>query len=55
MIVANEKQKDLLERRNLLLESKDPDDAKTALRITHEIAKLKDFIRMAELTLRMSD
>jgi hypothetical protein len=55
MIVANEKQKDLLKQRDLLLQSKDSEDAKTALRITHEIAKLQDFIRMAEKTLRMSD
>lgn len=55
MVVANEKQKDLLKRRDILLQSKDPEDAKNALRITHEIAKLQDFIRMAEKTLRMSD
>lgn len=55
MIVANEKQKDLLKQRDLLLQSKDPEDTKTALGITHEIAKLQDFIRIAEKTLRMSD
>lgn len=55
MIVANEKQKDLLKRRDLLLQSKTDADAKNAVRITHEIAKLQDFIRMAENTLRMSD
>ena len=55
MVVANEKQKDLLKRRDLLLQSKTDEDAKNALRITHEIAKLQDFIRMAEKKLRMSD
>ena len=55
MVVANEKQKELLKKRDLLLQSKTDADAKNALRITHEIAKLQDFIRMAEKTLRMSD
>ena len=55
MFAANEKQKDLLKRRDLLLQSKTDEDAKNALRITHEIAELEDFIRMAEKTLRMSD
>ena len=55
MVVANEKQKDLIKRRDLLLTSNTDEDQKNALRITHEIAKLQDFIRMAEKTLRMSD
>ena len=55
MIVANEKQKDLLKRRDVLIASKAVEDKENALRITHEIAKLQDFIRMAEKTLRMSD
>ena len=55
MFAANEKQKDLLKRRDLLLQSKTDEDAKNALRITHDIAELEDFIRMAEKTLRMSD
>ena len=55
MIVANEKQKDLLKKRDLLLETKKPKDKENALRITHEIARLQDFILMAENTLKMSD
>lgn len=55
MVVANERQKDLLKKRDVLLESESDEDRKDALRITHEIAKLKDFIRMAENTLRMSE
>lgn len=55
MVVANERQKILLKKRELLLEHKNSEDKKNALRITHEIAKLEDFIRMAENTLRMSD
>ena len=55
MVVANERQKDLLKKRDVLLESESDEDRKDALRITHEIAKLKDFIRMAENTLKMSE
>ena len=55
MVIANERQKDLLKKRDVLLESESDEDHKDALRITHEIAKLKDFIRIAENTLRMSE
>ena len=55
MVVANQKQKDLLKRRDLLLEGKTSEDKENAIRLTHEIAKLQDFIRMAEKTLRMSE
>ncbi|MBA4453043.1 MAG: hypothetical protein H2B05_04015 [Nitrosopumilaceae archaeon] len=55
MVVANERQKDLLKKRDILLENKSDKDNQVVLRITHEIAKLEDFIRMAENTLKMSD
>jgi hypothetical protein len=55
MVLANDKQKDLLKKRTSLLESERPEDKESALKITHEIAKLEDFIRSAENTLRMSD
>ena len=55
MVVANEKQKDLLKKRDLLLDSKKSKDKENALRVTHEIARLQDFIAMAENTLKMSD
>ena len=55
MVVANVKQKDLLKKRVILLENKSGKDDQEVLRITHKIAKLEDFIRMAENTLKMSD
>lgn len=55
MVVANERQKDLLKKRDIILENKSGKDNQEVLRITHEIAKLEDFIRMAENTLKMSD
>ena len=55
MVVANERHKDLLKKRDILLENKSDKDNQVVLRITHEIAKLEDFIRMAENTLKMSD
>lgn len=55
MVVANEQQKDLLKKRDILLENKSGRDNQEVLRITHKIAKLEDFIRMAESTLKMSD
>ncbi|MFB5603763.1 MAG: hypothetical protein ACE5RK_05065 [Candidatus Nitrosomaritimum aestuariumsis] len=55
MVVANERKKDLLKKRDVLLENKSDKDNQVVLRITHEIAKLEDFIRMAENTLKMSD
>jgi uncharacterized protein YjcR len=41
MIIANEKQKDLLKKRDLLLESKKSKDKEKALQITHDVAKLQ--------------
>lgn len=55
MVLANDKQKNLLKKRTSLLESKRPEDKESALKITHEIAKLEDFIRTSENTLKMSD
>ena len=55
MLLANETQKNLLKKRDSLLGSERSEDRETALEITHEIAKLEDFIRAAENTLRMSD
>jgi hypothetical protein len=55
MIIANEKQKDLLKKRDLLLESKKSKDKEKALQITHDVAKLQDFIMMAENTLKMAE
>ncbi|MFB5618596.1 MAG: hypothetical protein ACE5RE_03260 [Candidatus Nitrosomaritimum aestuariumsis] len=55
MVVANERKKDLLKKRDTVLENKSGKDNQEVLRITHEMAKLEDFIRMAENTLKMSD
>ncbi len=55
MVLANKRQKDLLKKRNSLLESEISEDKESALKITHEIAKVEDFIRTAENTLKMSD
>jgi uncharacterized protein YjcR len=55
MIIANEKQKDLLKKLDLLLESKKSKDKEKALQITHDVAKLQDFIMMAENTLKMAE
>ena len=55
MVVANEQQKALLKKRDILLESKGGRDNQEVLRITHKIAKLEDFIIMAENTLKISD
>ena len=51
--VANEKQKDLLKKQDLLLDSKKSKDKKETLRITSEIARLQDFIMMGKNTLKM--
>jgi len=51
--VANEKQKDLLKKQDLLLDSKKFKDKKETLRITSEIARLQDFILMGKNTLKM--
>jgi len=55
MFMAYEKQKVLIKKRDLLLSSKKPKEKEDALQITHEIAKLEDFIKTAENELRMTD
>ena len=55
MVVANQKQKELLNKRDILLKNKTPKDKENALKLTHEIAELRDFIQKAEKTLRSSD
>lgn len=55
MFIAFEKQKKLIKKRDLLLNSKNEQDKKDALTLTHEIAKLEDFIRHTENKLRMTD
>lgn len=52
MFLAFEKQKKLIKKRDLLLKDKNEKDA---LNLTHEIAKLEDFIRHTENKLRMTD
>jgi len=52
MFLAFEKQKKLIKKRDLLLKNKNKKDA---LNITHEIAKLEDFIRYTENKLKMTD
>ena len=54
MLVAQESQKVLLKKRDFILNSS-LSNQKDALLITHEIAKLRDFIKFAENTLKMSD
>jgi hypothetical protein len=55
MSAAQEIQKDLIKKRDLLLSSKKPKENESALKITHEIARLEDFIRRAENKLKMTD
>ena len=55
MFMAYEKQKVLIKKRDLLWSSKKPKEKEDALQITHEIAKLEDFIKSAENELRMTD
>jgi len=55
MSAAQEIQKDLIKKRDLLLSSEEPKENESALKITHEIARLEDFIRMAENKLKMTD
>ncbi len=55
MSAAQEIQKDLIKKRDLLLSSKNPIENENALKITHEIARLEDFIRMAENKLKRTD
>lgn len=52
MFLAYEQQKKLIKKRDMLLKNKSKDDA---LEVTHEIARLEDFIKMAENELRMTD
>ena len=54
MIDAQKQQKILLEKRDLFLSSKPPNQV-DALQTTHKIAKLQDFIKFAENTLKMMD
>ena len=54
MIDAQKQQKILLEKRDLFLSSKPPNQV-DALQTTHKIAKLQDFIKFAENTLKMTD
>lgn len=54
MINAQNQQKILLEKRDLFLSSKPPNQV-DALQMTHKIAKLQDFIKFAENTLKMLD
>ncbi|MDX1596765.1 MAG: hypothetical protein R3327_07495 [Nitrosopumilaceae archaeon] len=55
MFLAFEKQKKLIKKRDLLLNSKNEQDKNVALSLTHEIARLEDFIRTTENKLRMTD
>lgn len=55
MFLANERQKNLLKKRDSLLESENVKNQEDALKITHEIAKIQDFIKFAENTLKMLD
>lgn len=55
MIVANEKQKDLIKKRDLLLDGKKLKDKENAFKINHEVERLQNFIKMAENTLKMSE
>ena len=53
MMEATEKQKNLLEKRNLLLGNENSKNQEKIIRITHELARLEDFIKMAKNTLTM--
>jgi hypothetical protein len=55
MIAAQGIQKDLIKKRDLLLSSKTPKENENALKITHEIARLEDFIKRAENKLKRTD
>jgi hypothetical protein len=54
MMDAQKQQKILLEKRDLFLSGKPPNQI-DALQTTHKIAKLQDFIKFAENTLKMID
>ena len=51
---ASEKQKELIKKRDLLLSIR-PKDNEDALQVTHEIARLEDFIRTSEEELKRTD
>ncbi len=55
MVAAQKIKKDLIKKRDLLLSSKKTKENENALKITHEIARLEDFIRMAENKLTRTD
>ncbi len=50
---ATEKQKNLLEKRNLLLGNENSKNQEKIIRITYDLARLEDFIKMAKNTLKM--
>ena len=54
MVDAQKQQKILLEKRDLFLSCKPPNQI-DALQTTHKIAKLQDFINFAENTLKILD
>lgn len=54
MLTAQKEQKILFEKRDLLL-SNIPQNQKEALKITHKIASLQDFIVSAEKALKRGD
>lgn len=53
MFLAHEQQKELIKKRDSLLDNEESKE--DALQVTHEIARLEDFIKMAENELRMTD
>ena len=53
MFLAHEQQKELIKKRDSLLENEELKE--DAIQVTHEIARLEDFIKMAENELRMTD
>ena len=55
MFDAHTKKKELLKNRDQLLKSKKDADIQKALLITHDIAKLEDFVRHTENKLRLTD
>lgn len=55
MFDAHEKKKELIKIRDQLLKSKKDADRQKALLITHDIAKLENFVRRTENKLRLTD
>ncbi|MDX1533461.1 MAG: hypothetical protein R3230_04570 [Nitrosopumilaceae archaeon] len=53
MFLAHEQQKELIKKRDSLLDNEESKE--DALQVTHEIARLEDFIKKAENELRMTD